>query len=135
MSYVFINDTNQYAKSILGLAILLIIYVAFDSKRMAMALLSNIELRVETETLKKEIHELSQRQHLHLAQTSIGVIKWDKKLTITAWNRACSNIFGYSSFMVIGQHIGFLIPELSKISHEHILIVLQKKIIRCNRFT
>ena len=134
MSYVLINDPNPYAKNILGLAILFIIYVALASKRMAMGLLSNIDLRVQAETQKKAIHELSLRQHLHLAQTPIGVIEWDKNLSITAWIKACSNIFGYSSEMVIGQHIGFLIPELSKMPHEHILTALQKKLVDTNEF-
>ena len=123
MSYVLMNDPNPYAKNILGLAILFIIYVTLASKRMAMGLLSNIDLRVQAEKQKKAIHELSLRQHLHLAQTPIGVIEWDKNLTIAEWNKACSNIFGYSSEMVIGQHIGFLIPELSKMPHEHTLTV------------
>ncbi len=48
MSYVLINDQNPYAKNILGLAILLIIYVALANKRMAMGLLSSINLRVQT---------------------------------------------------------------------------------------
>ena len=134
MSYVLISNPNPYAKNILGLAVLFIIYVALASKRMAMGLLSNIDLRVQAETQKKEIHELSLRQHLHLAQTPIGVIEWDKNLTITAWNKACSNIFGYPSEMVIGQHIGFLIPELSKMPHEHILTALQKKLVDTSDF-
>ena len=134
MSYVLINDPNPNAKNILGLAILFIIYVALAGKRMAMGLLSNIDLRVQAETQKKEIHELSLRQHLHLAQTPIGVIEWDKNLTITAWNKACSNIFGYSSEMMIGQHIGFLIPNLSKMPHEHILTALQKKLVDTSDF-
>ena len=35
--------------------------------------------------------------------------------------------------MVIGQHIGFLIPELSKMPHEHILTTL-KKLVDTNSF-
>ena len=35
---------------------------------------------------------------------------------------------------MIGQHIGFLIPELSKMPHEHILYCLTKKLVDTSNF-
>jgi len=134
LSYALINDQSPYANNILFLAGLFVVYVALASKRMAMGLLSNIDLRVQAESQKKEIHDLSLRQHLHLAQTPIGVIEWDKSLNITTWNKACYDIFGYTSEAMIGQHIGSLMPELSKKPREHILTALQKTSIETNSF-
>jgi diguanylate cyclase (GGDEF)-like protein/PAS domain S-box-containing protein len=128
ISPYYLMDGSPFAKHILLLIILFIGYVAIASKRLSKGLIDNITLRVKAENQKREIHDLSLRQNLHLEHTPIGVIEWDEKLNITSWNKACSNIFGYSSEEAIGKHISFLIPELINQPIEYIMhIFLQEQ--------
>lgn len=116
----FIED-SPYAKEIMLPAGFFVIFVAIASKRLAQGLLDNISLRISAENQKKEISNLSQRQNLHMEHTPMGVIEWDADLIITSWNKACSNIFGYTSAEAVGKHISFLMPDLEKNSTHEIV--------------
>jgi PAS domain S-box-containing protein len=53
-----------------------------------------------------------QRLALHLDQTPLAVIDWDREFRVISWNKAAERIFGYSSKEVIGRNPAELInPE------------------------
>ena len=127
MGYALMSDINPFAKDIFFLAVLFLVYVALASKRMASGLLSNIDLRVQAEKQQKEIHELLVRQKLHLEHTPMGVIEWDEYLNVVTWNKACSDIYGYSSEEAIGKHISYFMPKMHNKPNQHIIHLLLKE--------
>ena len=71
--------------------------------------------------LKREVHERKQaekalraseaRLSLHIQNTPVGAVSWDKKFHCTEWNKAAEKIFGYTAEEAIGQHAaGIVVP-------------------------
>ncbi len=56
-------------------------------------LLLDIEKRLKTEA---DLVESQARLSLHLENTPLAAISWDKDLHCTQWNKSAENIFGYS---------------------------------------
>ena len=106
---------------ILLMMLVFVIYAAVACKRMAQGILSNITLRIEADNQKKQIIQLSERQNFHLAHTPLGLIDWDHQLKITSWNKACTDILGYTLDEAIGMHISFIMPEMINKSTTHIM--------------
>jgi len=74
------------------------------------------------EALVEREHELS----LHMENTPIGVINWDKNLKCTAWNPAAEKIFGFSSQEALGRQAETLITTLGNIQgYTNIKSILQ----------
>ena len=72
------------------------------------AIIQDITERIQAEnTLRKSELKLS----LHVEQTPLAVIEWDNNFSVTAWNPAAENIFGYCRDEVIGRHATFLMPS------------------------
>jgi diguanylate cyclase (GGDEF)-like protein/PAS domain S-box-containing protein len=117
---VFLNDGSPNSKEMMLLSGFFITFVAIVSKRLAHDLLSNLSMRINVEKQKKEIVDLSRLQNLHMEHTPVGVIEWNANLSITSWNKACNNIFGYSKDEAIGKHISFLMPDLAHNSEHKI---------------
>jgi PAS domain S-box-containing protein len=69
----------------------------------------NIKLATKVDELIKSESKLS----LHIQNTPLGCITWDRNLHCTEWNNAAEKIFGYSSNEAIGKHAAELIvpPE------------------------
>lgn len=122
----YIGEYDQLSTIILTLTVLFVAYVAYVCRRLAAGILSNIVLRLNAEDQQKQILKLSQRQHLHLAHTPLGVIEWDEHLTITAWNKACTEMLGYTLDEAIGMHISFIMPELINKPTTHVLHLISK---------
>jgi len=51
---------------------------------------------------------IQQKIALHIQQTPLAVIEWNKQLQVTAWNRAAEHIFGYSADEALGAHVSLL---------------------------
>ena len=70
----------------------------------------NIKLAAKIDELVKSEAKLS----LHIENTPLGCITWDKDFHCTEWNKAAEKIFGYSSNEAIGKHAADLIlpPEI-----------------------
>ncbi|MGB7816611.1 MAG: EAL domain-containing protein [Methylotenera sp.] len=120
----FLSQHSHYTENIMFQAGFFVIFVAFTSKRLAQGLLDNMSLRINAENQKQEIIDLTQKQNLHIEHTPMGVIEWDSDLIITSWNKACSNIFGYTSVEAVGKHISFLLPDFKKKSPHTIVQIL-----------
>lgn len=71
---------------------------------------------------KKEEDELrlsEQMMRLHIENTPLGVIEWDKNFNVASWNPAAERIFGYTAKEAAGQNSDFLVPEFQRESlHE-----------------
>jgi PAS domain S-box-containing protein len=72
----------------------------------------NIKLAAKIDELVKSEAKLS----LHIENTPLGCITWDKYFHCTEWNKAAEKIFGYSSNEAIGKHAAelILLPEIKK---------------------
>jgi len=57
----------------------------------------------------KELTESEKRLSIHLQNTPLGCISWDKDFHCTEWNKAAEKIFGYSASEAIGRHAEELI--------------------------
>lgn len=59
---------------------------------------------------RQAANELLTRQKfaLHIQQTPLAVIEWNKQLRVTGWNRAAETIFGYPADEALGAHLAFL---------------------------
>jgi PAS domain S-box-containing protein len=70
----------------------------------------NIKLAANIDELVKSEAKLS----LHIENTPLGCITWDRQFHCTEWNKAAEKIFGYSSNEAIGKHAAELIltPEI-----------------------
>jgi len=73
----------------------------------------------EMERLKSEqkLAKAEQRLSLHVKQTPLGVIEWDKRFRVTAWNPAAERIFGFTTDEAIGRHASELILSPAVIPH------------------
>jgi len=52
---------------------------------------------------ENELNEYAQRLSLHIENTPLGVIEFDKAFKITQWNTAAEKIFGFSKSEAIGK--------------------------------
>ena len=72
------------------------------------------DLKAEVESRKKGeeiIRQSQQRMALHIEQTPLAVIEWDKDFKVREWNPSAEKIFGYSRKEAIGQNFSFIIPD------------------------
>ena len=71
------------------------------------------ENSLSNEELSKALQKLS----LHIQQSPLAVIDWDKNFCVSGWNPAAESIFGHSEKEAMGQHASFIIPE---VYHQHV---------------
>ncbi|MBQ0719875.1 MAG: PAS domain S-box protein [Gammaproteobacteria bacterium] len=64
--------------------------------------------------MRKELRDSEKRLKLHIEQTPLAVIEWDRNLVVTDWNPAAEKIFGYSKEEAVGLNATELIvaPEV-----------------------
>lgn len=63
----------------------------------------------EKKRVEESLLESQQKLALHFEQTPLGVIEWDLKFQVVAWNPAAEKIFGFSEPETIGRHVTELI--------------------------
>ncbi len=74
--------------------------------------------RLQTE---QALRGTEQRLAQHILNTPVGVIEWNTRLEVTAWNPAAERIFGYTEAEALGRHAAGLIlpreikPELQRV--------------------
>jgi PAS domain S-box-containing protein len=69
-------------------------------------------LKVQVLSRTAELEEFTQRLSIHVEQTPLGVIEWDLDFTVTQWNNAAKNIFGYSKEEAVGRTgLELIIPK------------------------
>jgi len=69
----------------------------------------NIRLRIEADNRERAIELMHQKQALHLQNTPLAIIEFDIDFTISEWNKAAEDIFGYSREEALGENIMRLI--------------------------
>lgn len=69
-------------------------------------LLKDIERRIQTEA---DLADSEARLSLHLQNTPLAAISWDRDFHCTQWNKAAANIFGYSAAEALGRRADELI--------------------------
>lgn len=75
-------------------------------------LLKDLEQRLQTES---DLRSSETRLSLHLQNTPLAAVTWDRDFRCVQWNRAAEQIFGYSQAEAIGRHASELIvPERLK---------------------
>lgn len=75
----------------------------------------NAKLTAKVDELIRSEAKLS----LHLQNTPLGCITWDKNFYCTEWNKAAEKIFGYSATEAIGKHANELIVPFESRSKIH----------------
>jgi PAS domain S-box-containing protein/putative nucleotidyltransferase with HDIG domain len=73
---------------------------------------------IERKRAEAELRENEQRLSLHVQQTPLAVIEWDKDFRVLQWNPAAEKIFGHPAEEAVGQHAAFIVPERFK-EHVH----------------
>ena len=64
---------------------------------------------------EQRLHGARQRLAQHIQNTSVGVIEWNTRTEVTAWNPAAERIFGYSEAEALGRHpAGLILPKEMK---------------------
>ena len=121
----FLHESNA-SLLIFVLLAAFIVYVGLASKQLALNLIETIGLKLTAEQKEQEITHLTQRQSLHLEQTSMGVIECDAHLNITTWNKACTHIFGYAPAEMLGKPMHFLLPDLNGLANNDAIHLLTK---------
>ena len=71
-------------------------------------LLKDIENRIKTES---DLVQSEARLSLHLENTPLAAISWDRGFHCVQWNKAAEKIFGYTRDEAIGRHAFGLIVE------------------------
>lgn len=69
------------------------------------------ELRADIEQRKIAESKLS----LHVKQTPLGVIEWNKQFEVVAWNPAAEDIFGFKESEALGKHATeIILPDIER---------------------
>src|SRR5208337_4334318 len=68
----------------------------------------------KTRLLEATLRASERRLELHVKQTPLGVIEWNRLFKIETWNPAAESIFGYREQEAVGSDISFLIPDRLK---------------------
>jgi PAS domain S-box-containing protein len=68
----------------------------------------------KTKLLEATLRASERRLELHVKQTPLGVIEWNRLFKIETWNPAAESIFGYREQEAVGSDISFLAPDRLK---------------------
>jgi len=75
-------------------------------------LLKDIQNRIKTES---DLLQSEARLSLHLENSPLAAISWDRNFRCLQWNKAAEKIFGFTRDEALGRHaIGFIVPTTVK---------------------
>lgn len=94
-------------------------------------LMAKTRLHAEQQLINSQasLTESKNKLSLHIENTPLGCISWDRNLVCTEWNKSAEKIFGYSEQEAIGRHVSELIisPELiDEINSVYALLIKQQ---------
>jgi PAS domain S-box-containing protein len=78
---------------------------------------ANAALRAEIDERKQvedALRQSQQRLALHVQQTPLGVIAWDKDFRVVEWNKAAERIFGFTYQEALGTHAELIVPPAAR---------------------
>jgi PAS domain S-box-containing protein len=55
-----------------------------------------------------------QRQRVHVENTPLGVIEWNTRQEVSAWNPAAERIFGWTAKEALGRRADFIVPLVAR---------------------
>ena len=84
---------------------LFIVVLLVTARRIGTALREGHLLRLQLERHNEALTESRQKLELHVAQTPLAVIEWDREMRVTSWNEAAERIFGFRREDVLGHHV------------------------------
>jgi diguanylate cyclase (GGDEF)-like protein/PAS domain S-box-containing protein len=89
-------------------------------------LLQDINNRLKTES---DLRDSEARLSLHLQNTPLAAISWDRDFQCMQWNKAAEKIFGYSHDEAVGRHVTELIvpAEIKKEIEQVMQSLLERK--------
>lgn len=79
-----------------------------DNEKFFSVLVRDITERKQAEAY---IRDSQQRMALHVKNTPLGVIEWDRNFHVIKWNPAAEKIFGYTKEQAIGRHANEIIID------------------------
>ena len=96
---------------IFGFILLAVLLVAGDQLiRSRQTLRRTVQEKTqELVNANESLAESEKRRALHIRNTPVGAISWDKDFLVTEWNKAAEGIFGYSEDEAMGKHAADLI--------------------------
>jgi diguanylate cyclase (GGDEF)-like protein/PAS domain S-box-containing protein len=75
-------------------------------------LLKDAHNRIKTES---DLRQSEARLSLHLENTPLAAISWDRSFHCIQWNKAAEKIFGFTREQAVGQHaVGLIVPATMK---------------------
>jgi len=82
----------------------------------------------ERKRAEEALRESEARLSLHMQNTPVGAITWDKGFHCTEWNKAAERIFGYSADEAFGHHaVEIVIPAVIRNDINEIYAALLKQ--------
>ena len=84
---------------------LFIVVLLVTSKRIGTVLSNSHRLRLQLEKRNEALQESRQKLALHVEETPLAVIEWDRDMRVTSWNDAAEKIFGFRRDDVLGHQL------------------------------
>lgn len=85
-------------------------------------MLKDVEQRLKTEA---DLQASELRLSLHLQNTPLAVVAWDRDFRCVQWNQAAQQIFGYTREEALGRHAtDLIVPEWLKPDIDHVFQAL-----------
>jgi len=115
----FLTHGSSFSVSLALMLALFMVYISLSSASMSHHLRENIGLRIVANQRSQAVHEMAERQALHIQQTPMGVIECDTRFKVTVWNAAAEAMFGYSAQEMLGKPLTVLMPpwERDRVGH------------------
>jgi len=81
-------------------------------KEMLKIFASRVASEIERAASESKLREVQQKLSLHIKQTPLAAIEWNKNFEVVSWNAAAEHIFGYSEEEVLGRSAkDLIIPD------------------------
>ena len=117
----FLTHGSSFSISLALMLALFMGYVSLASASMSHHLRENIGLRILANQRSQAVHEMAERQALHIRQTPMGVVECDTLFRVTVWNAAAEAMFGYSAQEMLGQPLTLLMPPWEHERSAHVM--------------
>jgi len=62
-----------------------------------------------------DVRQSKQKTRLFVEQTPLAVIGWDLNFRVNTWNKAATDIFGWSDVEAMGKHSSIIVPEEARV--------------------
>lgn len=117
----FLTHGSSFSLSLALMLALFLAYISLSSASMSHHLRENIGLRIVANQRSQAVHEMAERQALHIRQTPMGVVECDTHFRVTVWNAAAETMFGYTAQEMLGQPLTLLMPPWERERVVHVM--------------